>query len=572
MSQMPPFVRIVALSVAVVVGLSAPARAIDQGTVQRVIASGAGKLREDIKIRKVGGGASLLALALLKAGLPAQSPEIQGAIADIRSRIHPENGYLSDSFHFYTAGVEATLLADSDPELYQPELAKIAEYIISHQHADGYWDYLNPRGTQGDTSVTHYAMLGLWACQRAGIDVPADVWERAARWVVRSQNEDGGYSYCPGTTVEGGESTLNMTINAIGSVSIAWINLEPGSLPSLKGPEPMPEKTAAAAPAAPKNNDVLEAIPELVAESASGSTPGRLPDGSAQMIRRAMGWITQHYAAENKFCQPRYKFYYYYSLERMTALVNASKIGSHDWYDECGSFLAGIQQPDGSFMSNDLDVAFVVLALSKSTAKLIKRKDPVAMFGDGLLTGGRGLPDAQSATKTTKKATPLDQLLSSLSSASDLNVQEVQEQIVEQVQIGDRDALVKQKDLLVKIITHPSVEVRRTAAWALGRANDLSLARYLVDALEDPDVSVNVEAHNALCWISRKPLGFDIPMDPLEGLPLDAGPDVKDAAIKAWRTQAVKAWGNWYLKNRPYKDRGDEFEAQLREKLASMTS
>ena len=43
------------------------------------------------------------------------------------------------------------------------------------------------------------------------------------------------------------------------------------------------------------------------------------------------------------------------------------------------------------------------------------------------------------------------------------------------------------------LIQHQNAEIRRTAAWALGRTNDLSLARYLVNALEDPDVDVNVE-------------------------------------------------------------------------------
>jgi HEAT repeat protein len=181
------------------------------------------------------------------------------------------------------------------------------------------------------------------------------------------------------------------------------------------------------------------------------------------------------------------------------------------------------------------------------------------------------LPDGNKKPETTnRKMTPLDDLLSSLSKASNLDVEDVQEQLVEQVQIGDRTQLIKQKDLLVKLIQHPNAEVRRTAAWALGRANDLSLARYLVTALDDPDVDVDIEAHNALCWISRKPLGFDLQMDPLEGLPPDAGPDVKEAALKSWRTAAVKQWGTWYLKNRPYKDRGDEFEAQLREKLAGL--
>jgi hypothetical protein len=309
------------------------------------------------------------------------------------------------------------------------------------------------------------------------------------------------------------------------------------------------------------------------------SVPGKVPEGAVNTMRRAFGWFAPKFGVENTTATP-HKAYYYYSLERMTALVDVKNISGHDWYAECSDFLLAKQAADGSWnfassaSGSEIDTAFVLLSLIKSTAKLIKRTEPVATFGKGFLTGGRGLPDdlqnPNAPKPSNKKDTPLDQLLASLAKAESFDVQEVQEQLVEKVQIGDRQALVKQKDLLVKLIAHPDPEIRRTAAWALGRANDLSLAKHLVSALEDGDTSVNVEAHNALCWISRKPLGFDIALDPLEGLPPDAGPDVKGAAVSAWRAGALKQWGLWYLKNRPYKERGDEFEAQLREKLASL--
>jgi hypothetical protein len=298
-----------------------------------------------------------------------------------------------------------------------------------------------------------------------------------------------------------------------------------------------------------------------------------IPSGTAKAMKRAYGWLAPRYLTENKVV---FGSYYYYSLERMSALVNISKIGSHDWFGECTDVICSKQNKDGSWepAAPQTETALTVLALTRATAKLLKRSGPVATFGNGLLQGGRGLPDnlrdGDKPKPSSKPATPLDQLLSSLSKASNLEVEEMQDQLVEQVQIGDRQALIQQKDLLVKLIQHPSAEVRRTAAWALGRTNDLSLARYLVTALEDKDLDVNIEAHNALCWISRKPAGFDLLLDPLEGLPPDAGPDVKDAAIKAWRSAALKVWGTWYLKNRPYKERGDEFEAKLREKLATL--
>jgi HEAT repeat protein len=136
------------------------------------------------------------------------------------------------------------------------------------------------------------------------------------------------------------------------------------------------------------------------------------------------------------------------------------------------------------------------------------------------------------------------------------------------VQLGNKEDLIGQKDQLVKLIRHPHGEIRRTAAWALGRTNDLHLARYLIDALEDPDLGVMMEAHASLCWLSRRFDGYGLPVNPLDELETDASDAEKNTAIRGWRVRARREWGNWYLRVRPYSDRGDEFEAQLRQRLA----
>ena len=78
------------------------------------------------------------------------------------------------------------------------------------------------------------------------------------------------------------------------------------------------------------------------------------------------------------------------------------------------------------------------------------------------------------------------------------------------------------------------------------------------------------ESHLALCWTARKPNAFKLPLDPLDGVAADAGPDQKSAAIESWRRQALRLWGEWYLRNRPYAERGDEFETNLRNRLLQL--
>ncbi len=556
----------------VLVLLSVPGRApaADAARLQQAIGRGAAVVRSNFSNYHEG-YKTIAALALLKAGIPAESLEVQAAISDIQKRVDPVKGYALGGTHaFYIAGVDAVLLSDANPEKYRGELAAIQKFIEQGQRPDGSWDYpgINERG---DTSVTHYALLGLWACARADVPTRPEVWSSSIKWHLGTQNNDGGFSYKPGTGqgFGGGASVMNMTVNAVGSMSIAWMHLS-DTPPNLNSEEPKPERQARAKSVA-RNNSVLEAVPINAPPEtgALGETAG-IPEGTAKAMKRAYAWITPRFALENPV--PEFYGYYYYSLERMAALVNITTIASHDWYGECSDLLLAKQNPDGSWGSSLSDNPLIILALVKSTAKILKRATPIAKFGDGLLQGGRGLPDnlrsGDPAKAGAKPATPLDQLLSSLSKASNLDVEEVQEQVVEQIQISDRRELIQQKELLVKLIQHPHAEIRRTAAWALGRTNDLSLARHLVTALEDPEVDVNVEAHNALCWISRKPGGFDLQLDPFEGLPLDAGPDIREATLQGWRTAALKAWGDWYLKNRPYRERGDEFEAKLREKLA----
>ena len=124
--------------------------------------------------------------------------------------------------------------------------------------------------------------------------------------------------------------------------------------------------------------------------------------------------------------------------------------------------------------------------------------------------------------------------------------------------------------MLIKLIASTDPEVRRTAIWAIGRTGDLSLARYALLGLDDRDNGVMRESHLALCWTARKPNAFRLPLDPLADIPMEAGPDQKSAAVESWRRQALRLWGDWYLRNRPYAERGDEFETNLRNRLLEL--
>ena len=121
-----------------------------------------------------------------------------------------------------------------------------------------------------------------------------------------------------------------------------------------------------------------------------------------------------------------------------------------------------------------------------------------------------------------------------------------------------------------QFFARPEPQIRRTAMWALGRSDDLSLVRYAIEAiLDDPDTDVLIEAHAALCWFSRRPDGFGLPDNPIASLSPDVSDEDRKAAVDKWRRQAVKAWGEWYLRVCPYEERDDPFVISLKRRLSA---
>ncbi|MBL8850081.1 MAG: HEAT repeat domain-containing protein [Planctomycetaceae bacterium] len=556
----------------------------DQASIKQAVAKGGAFLRGAAG-EQTPGLRSLVALALFKAGEPPNSPIIAGVVTSIQQKItdgayHPQHSLVQ--YQNYEAGIDAALLADIGGEVepgtehpYVGELGAISAYLVSQQLANGGWDYPpgHPRGVLGDTSVVQYALLGLWAASRSGVKIDSRVWSKAIQWHVSQQERDGGFTYVPGTTQghSEGNSTLNMTINALGSTYIGLMQLSPGRpLPALKNPviEQTPEVVEE------KKFGVLEKVDldQLPGQPRDEEPRANIPPATDKLISQAYDWLVPRFAPENP--SQIYGAYYYYSLERFAALADVEMIGEQHWFDVCADSLLSKQESDGSWklattLTPAMDTSFAVLFLTRSTAKILKRTVPVDPIGGGLLSGGRGGLGGTAEPGTKKPVGALDELLASLDSAGDLEVADVQDAFVEQVQVGDRNALIGQTDLLIKYVRHANPEIRRTAVWALGRTDSLSLGRYLIDALDDPDLGVVVEARNALCWLARRPNGLGEAGDPLESIPPDANEEQQGAAVTAWRMDLLKRWGRWYLQNRPYADRGDDFEAALLEKLAA---
>ena len=509
-----------------------------------------------------GGQLSLAGLALVKAGEPMDSPVIAKALAGtLKLFTTNPDGTMTYKPHteqegVYEAGVDIMFLLAVHQQNYANHVAAAAQYLISRQRSDGSWTY--PDEDVGDTSMTQYAMLGFWSAKVAGVDVPASVWSRAAQWHLRTQMGDGGFSYHPGKPhgPERGASTHNLTNAGVGSLFIARMFLYPEY---MEGGGKKKSKT--------KKFGILEDSDPNAGKPKQDE--GKIVPLNAinNGIRRGLNWANTRFVLETPNVN---KNYYYYTVERVASFAGLDQIGGKDWYNECLGVLKQRQKKDGSwttYTSPDNATSFAILFMVKSTAKLIAT--PV---GGGLLAGGRGLPDnldeanvdRGQVKKKRKMEGRLDELLTSLASQDISVLEDAQQAIVEKVQIGDPKKLLKEMDRVRKLAVHPHVEVRRTAVWALGRSRSLRDAGLLIRALQDENADVVVEANNALSYLSRKLSGVGVAENPYEDLAEDASDAQKSAAMKRWRKEALAGWAEWYLRVRPYEDRNDAFELQLR--------
>jgi hypothetical protein len=536
-----------------------------------VIARGRNRLLE-LKTEPGSGEAALAAYTLAKAGVGKDHPLIQSAMAAVASKVQrgvygagPEPPH-----HVYEAACDAMLLADVDPITYRPQLEAIRDYLVRKQLPNGAWFYPYQEPDAGDTSISQFALLGLWAVQRARLDVPLTTLEKAGRWFLVTQRRDGGFNYQPHKAMYQTESVPTMTAAGLSSLLIVRRMLYQSGLETDAPTTPQPNK---------KRFGVLERPQEdKPAEKTAAKPPaaykGELEDG----IRRAARWMAEHYTTFPRTGHTQYMQYLHYACERIGTLMESEAFGSHRWYEEGGEALRSIQKPNGEWWEINQGettavraTCFALLFYVRATQSVVGPPRKVQLVGSGLLAGGRGLPDDLAQVQMTegqvKPRVPqgdLDVLLAELERSGKVVEEAVAERIVETVQLERREQLIGQIERLKRLVSDPRAEVRRVAVWAVGRSDDLRSAPLLIAALGDSDLGVATEASLALCVLSRQPQGLPTGEKKGEFYPIDP-PSQQDneddaayaARLAQWQRTLRKAWHDWYLQVRPYDERDD---------------
>jgi hypothetical protein len=437
----------------------------------------------------------------------------------------------------YDIGIALIFLGEVGPELYRAEIEIILNMMLKMQKSAGGFGYLQgPHASTGDTSMTQYAVLGIWTADRQKIDVPNDAIERVCGWLLRTQSIDGGWNYQgedPGsfTRIQQGKPTLSLSAAGLSSVYVCA---------DLLG---MIDKDQRASQLPP-------AIRLVLTEEEKAKMRDRTGVPAAAVKRAASDgnkWFGQNF---NIKADSLYQHYYMYALERYKSfqeLVEKTKDEEPEWYNQGVEMLKETQSAQGAWSSCEggpvIDSCFGVLFLIRSTKKSIRR----IVYEQGRLTGGRGLDSDLSTARVdsrgkvvtvdaTKAVADLIKMLDDPKTPQG-EIQDVPEKLT-----LSKDPQKRSGELarLRRMALNGSFKARLLAVETISTVRDLDSVPALIFALSDPDYRVARQARNALRFMSRKTHGFGMPDSP-------GGEKYKVAVYKA----AQDKWTDWYLSVRP---------------------
>jgi hypothetical protein len=507
---------IAGLSVVLIGPCAGPARAQQESAVL----GGVRFLRGHAASQRPGESA-MIALALLKAEVPAGDPAVAACLAKVRARFTsseyaPERGHGQGA---YEAGAAAMALATQDPVANRGYLSMIASWLLAHENANGSWDYAGR--THGDTSITQYATLGLWEAENSGVEIPPAVWERIATWLMSTQFGDGGWMYHKDEPASYSE-TVAMTAAAVGSLLICHRQLE-RFRPDRRTTSPL--------------------LTNLSTETGGDFKPTISFQELESSIRKGMSWISNHFTTSPPTAGQT-PYYMLYGIERIGALADRQSIGRLDWFEKGRAYIRSTQKGDGSWDGHhgpEVNTCWAMLFLTKSTAKTLRRIN-IQRLGGGTLLGGRGLPkDLTSMTVAGGRVVSrpmngaIEGMLTVLEDPRAEQADAAAAGLVDRYYREGPTALRPHKARFRKMLTDRDPGVRRVAAWALAHTGDMDVVPQLIDTLTDPDEDVVDAARLGLQIISRKVEGL--------GPPTPSSPEQRKEAAARWR--------DWYAAIKP---------------------
>ena len=295
----------------------------------------------DPDARQWGGLTSLATYALLAAEESPQAPKLQNAISFLKTA--PIEG-------IYATGMRCQVwLFLSDDKSVRPLIERDKEFLLRSLHQDvahakdnrfGFYPYYFERGKPHpadwyDHSVSQYGVLGMWALEQAGAEVPVRYWEVVDSAWRRAQYSDGGWSY------------------------------------RQKGPDAPPD--SGHANETPQMAAAGIATLFITQEYLTADVVACKGNATNENIDRGLKWMDQHVSG----ALTSGNYYGMYGIERIGVASGHKYFGTTDWYDVGADYVVKHQSADGSWGGQwgaVPDTCFATFFLVRGRAPILMNK------------------------------------------------------------------------------------------------------------------------------------------------------------------------------------------------------
>ncbi len=287
------------------------------------------------------GQTALVLLALLNAGSPVQSPDIQRGLEYLRA---------SRPTLVYETSLQVMVFCLAEPNRDLPRIRRLVDLLIESQtekgESAGGWGYDCRRTGTTDPSNSQFAALAMWDAQRAGISVPretllaiAGYWNKRQFLGQRGVNPDpryvGGWGY------NNFSVTGSMTCAGIASLLMA------------------------------------EEAAQIADVQINGDAIACCGAEEVEVRKAELGfqWLSHNFQISSN-PNGSYWSYYLYGLERVGRLTGKRMINNRDWYREgCAEVLRNQDATQGNINDSAANAvtptALAVLFLSKGRRQIV---------------------------------------------------------------------------------------------------------------------------------------------------------------------------------------------------------
>lgn len=292
-------------------------------------------------------------------GVPKDDPDAVRAWASLR-REYTNAG--RGSLQTYTAALLLMAIAEHGERVADPKsdrevklsdadrawAEEVTGWLVRAQGQDGTWTYGGaddgPYGRRGgsarnhDHSNTQYALLGLKAAARCGIDLDAKVWLRSLQHFLDAQDAKGAEVPRFDPSGAAGKRSGDATSARVADHARGWGYQKDGSSYG--------SMTAGGV------GSVVICRSELLGTPAMTKP---LEARSETSLRDGLAWLGLHFTVRSNpgprgsMAGPSWHFYYLYALERAGVLAGVDWMADHDWYGEGAEYLCGVQSASGGW-------------------------------------------------------------------------------------------------------------------------------------------------------------------------------------------------------------------------------